>query len=170
MRGTPPRRSQTPSATRSRSGFAAAFRAAFVRTLKAANIRCSSAEPASGTSPIWRASAIPSGTASLRTILPSSTRRRSIPSSSMCAPVGSRLQSCPVIVAVAFQCTATLSSWATVVWTVSEKSGNAVNSSVKYSRTPCGPTASTWLAMCSCPSGAQSAAIASTSRRESAAK
>jgi hypothetical protein len=112
----------------------------------------------------------PSGTASLRTIRSSCTVSKSIPSMSMCAPVGSTPISGPVIVAVAFQCTATLSPSATVVCTVSAKSGNAVNSSVKYARTPFGPTASTWLAMCSSPSGAQKPAIASMSRRDSAAK
>jgi hypothetical protein len=71
---------------------------------------------------------------------------------------------------VAVQCTASRSPAATVERTVSAKSGNAANSSLKYARTPSGPAASTWPAMWSTPSGAHSAAIASTSRRAIASK
>jgi hypothetical protein len=102
-----------------------------VRALKAANRRCSVVDPAGGSRPIWRATDMPSGTATLPTIRPSSTRTRSIPSSSTRAPVGSTPHSGPVIVAVAVQCTAARPSSATVERTVTAKSGNAVNSSSK---------------------------------------
>jgi hypothetical protein len=58
----------------------------------------------------------------------------------------------------------------TVERTSIAKSGKAANTSAKYARTPFGPTVSTRPAMCSSPSGAHSAAIASTSRRAIASK
>ena len=93
-----------------------------------------------------------------------------MPSKFTRAPVGSTPHSDPRCVPTAVQCTAERSPSVTVERTSSAKSGKAAKNSVKYSRTPPGPTASTCPAMCSSPSGAHSAAIASTSRRASAAK
>ncbi len=71
---------------------------------------------------------------------------------------------------MATQCTAVRSPSVTIERTSVARSGKAAKSSVKYSRTPPGPTASTCEAMCSSPSGAHIPAIASTSRRAIASK
>src|SRR4051794_5476541 len=167
--GKPPRISQTPSATVSRSPVMRELRR--VLALNALAMRSSALDPAPGSIPSWRAKPMLSMKASLLTILPSRTVRTSVPSRTIRAPFGSMpFNGAPANVPVARHCTAVWSP-SLICTTISIcASGSAASIPPRNSRTPSGAVVSTWPRTFSRPPGCQSATAPSRSRLPIASK